>query len=263
MRVYAFILFALLSHDIIAQENPSMKYFLSTGYGFTMNFSEPYIGAETDNMLMAVQTDYYWKILSAGYFFSSNWGMEVSVYKYLTNERRNVDQMMNNYFIENYPEYYLVSSRPITHENLNSFSDAPVVSLIGLVYKLENQRFIALASLRIGMKEYSMNPGGAGLKRKDANDILEVEYSIDGGRTYSNIAREVISPSLALGYSFSNRVKVLFEATYMYSPMDITVRKTERNTLTEEITTSHFHYNSPFQHLNFGVAFMYAFGERK
>lgn len=199
------------------------KWQVRPSFGITIPLTNLLKGDETDYLMAFDDQLYYCQVLSASYFFHKHWGVEFDFQISSSSSIRHRDDKFTRYVQSEYGNDYYVS--PSTGAN---FDDSNVLSgdiqrgYLGLVYRLESNRFFIYPKFLIGVTSFYTDWGKAYLKEKNSNRVVMLHYSP------SRMPNDhfTIASSVTAGYKLTKRVFLSVDVLASHYKTDITFVKT-------------------------------------
>jgi hypothetical protein len=176
-------------------------------------------GAATDH-LIEFDKSTLCSQLSLSYFFHKHWGIGIDL---LAGSSINTAQKAGH-FTESMQsqyerDYYVTTS---TGENYGRSKFNIERGYFNVIYRLESARFFIYPKLAIGVISFYSNWGQAYLKRKNANDVIEISY------TPNKIPQDyfTIATSASTGYKLSKRIFLNIEPLISFHKTGLTYTQT-------------------------------------
>jgi outer membrane protein W len=234
------------------QENSNTysKWYLKPAAGINIPITNLLSGEITDNLFEYDDNSYYWQVISANYFFSSKWGIELTYQAgYSQNISGRADRF-NTELEEKYGDDYFVSpSSGAQYDNFTIIGGSIQRGYLGLVYRIEKPKYIILPKVSIGVTSFYTDWGRADLKEKGTNTVYKLSYD-SGERPNDHFT---LAPSITFGYRLSKRLIANIDVLYSYYKTDIEFTEEIRNTFTEEISFRTIDYKKNMHTLTIGL----------
>jgi len=251
-----FLVLLFLSVSIIniqaQDEYTPIKWFARTSFGSTIALNPKTFGFITDNLTSYTNRNFYWQVLSTGYFFN-NWGIE---FYYLRNHRSQLKNRFNEFSSKvayKYGDkYFMDISSGCYYDFSNSTSSLMERGSIGPIYKIEKNKTIYIFRGLIGVISFSTDWGSVYLKEKGTNSILDIHWSAD------RVVKDFVTfnSSFTFGYRIAKRIVLDLDINYWFYNLNFKYQETITNFITEETNITSYHYKRLANDISFGVGFM-------
>lgn len=253
MKKILILLLVLNSVDsALGQVKPEKysKWYLKPAAGINIPISALLSGEITDNLIEYDDNAYYWQVISGNFFLSQKWGVEFT-FQASTSKCISVrTDRFNAEIQQKYGEDYFIkpSSGPL-YDDFDIVGGDIERGYLGIVYRIEKQRYIFLPKLFIGVTSFYIERGVADLKEKGTNTVLKLSYS-SGKRPNDHFT---VAPAFTFGYRLSKRFIANIDLLYSYYKTDIKFTEEIRNTFTEETSYKTINYNKNIHTLTIGI----------
>ena len=202
-------------------------------------------GNEADYLLQYNDHSYYIQPVSASYFFHKHWGADIDL---RVGGSSNIGYRTDDFIAKvqsRYGDNYFVSAE--TKETKGVFHQG----YIGIIYRLETNKFYAYPALSIGGTAIYTNRWQAHLKEKNSNN--EYGLFLSTKNKSSNGLFFTLAPSISFGYKLSKQVFLNANIMLSYFRPNFTLEKEFVNLYTKERTMEYFNYNKDILTLGLGT----------
>ena len=201
-------------------------------------------GDLNDHLISYDDHSLYWQVIALTMFFHKHWGIE---FNYQAGTSRNIakraDRFLEAMQAEYGNDYYVSPYTGAQWDNLNVILGHVERGYLGVIYRIESNRFFIYPKLSIGVSSFSADYGYAYLKEKKSNSVLRVYYSPD------KIPQDhfTLAASTAIGYKLSKRIYLHADLLTSYYKTNLVFVKTitDQNTL-QSIQEEHDYRKSLF-----------------
>lgn len=252
MRNLIFIAFIFSSIGCaLGQESPRTysRWHIKPASGINIPITNLLSGEITDDLLKYDDQSFYLQFFSGSFWFSQNWGVEFVIQMNISNSIARRGDIFNAQVQDHYGEDYFVtmgySEMYYDKSLLGNFPKG----YLGLVYRIEKQKYIFLPKVFVGITSTYADRGNAHLKEKGAHTILELSYNSEKGMG----DHFTIAPGFSFGYRLSKRFIANFDLVYSFYKTDFEFIKETRNVFTEETSSIAIPYKKDIHTLSMGV----------
>lgn len=147
----------------------------SVGYNIAGNL---FIGQETDPLLQFHHNALYWQLISASWFFSQRWGIDLIYQGMHSPQIRGRDQKFRDMITGLHQDRYFVT--PATgafFEEVGLISGSFERGTLGIIYRIEHNSLLLYPRLSLGVTSFYTDWGNAYLKEKNTNRVHYLSYS--------------------------------------------------------------------------------------
>jgi hypothetical protein len=194
------------------------------------------------------------QLLSATYFFNRKWGIEFNYQGISSPSLRNRQENFSNKITPEFSEEYFVDvSSGAQYDKFNFFSRNFERGLLGIVYRIEKNKFFIQPKLALGVTSFYTDWGNVDLKQRNSNRRAEVQYT----PTKSVQDPFTIAPSVIVGYTLTRRLYLHTEIMLSHFQTSFSYIKTTEDFLTEEINSETINYHKNILTLSIGTGLIY------
>ena len=250
------LLFLPGSINTYGQSNASAfsKWYVKPAVGINIPLTRFKAGETTDLLIEYNDNSFYWQLISGNYFFHRNWGLEFTFQASSYSGALDKNRLFNQEMYRQYADDYFVSpSSSGQYDRFDFFGGNVGRGYLGVVYRLEQPKFILLPRFFVGVTSFYSNWARTKLKEKGTNTILEV-FHTSGEKPNDYLT---LSPALTVGYRLSRRMIANLDCQYSYFKTDITFKESIRNTFTESTTVRTFDYHKNIHTLTTGIGVIF------
>jgi len=250
--VLIFFLFVTLVSSTYGQNSLAYKskWQFRTLSGGNIPITKLLQGTETDYLLQYKDHSYYLQLLSGSYFFHKHWGVDLNLRIGGSSE---IGERTDEFIAKIHSRYgdnYFVSAE--TKESSEVFHQG----YIGVIYRLETNKFYVYPTLSIGVTAIYTNRWQAHLKEKNSNN--EYELSLSNESKPSTGFFFTLAPSVSFGYKLSKLVFLNADVTFSYFRPNFASKKEFVNLYTRESSVEYFDYKKDILTLGLGVGVIIA-----
>jgi len=226
-------------------------------FGWDIPLTPLYEGAITDDLIeYSDQPTTYLQLLSVTYFFSENWGIEFN-YQAISSKpsNGNINRFSTGIQAEYQDQYFVTPS--MGGGSYGGSSSTTSRGFLGIVYRKDLGRFFLHPKFAVGVTSFDTNWGGAGLKEKNSNTMVDIEYWPEKKKIPKDFF--TLATSLSTGYKFSKRIYFNVEVMTSYFPLNITYTKTTTNLYNGSESTETIDYSKSMFSLSLGFGLIIVF----
>jgi hypothetical protein len=238
-------------------EKYKSRWQVKQAFGYNVPLTKLLKGEVTDYLIDAGDRGIYWQVLSATHFFSKHWGIE---FNYQLTHSKDNRKRIEHFVGHITPEYANYHQQVYTTAEYDRFSivDGDIErGQLGLIYRLESDRFFAYPKLSIGITSFYTDYGAVMLKEKNTNNVKAIIYTQDSSPGSSPVDHFSLAASSAMGYKLSNRFFVNMDiATSWYKP-NFSFLKTTTDRYTGHQTEETIDYKNHIFTLSGGIGIIF------
>ena len=250
--ILIFFLFEILvcsayGQDSLAYKSKWQVRFLTGG---NIPITKLLQGNEIDYLFQYSDWSYSFQPLSVSYFFHKHWGADFKVRgggSFKSDYRRTDDFIAK--IQPMYGDNYFLSAE------MDETEDTFVQSYIGVIYRLETNKFYVYPTLSIGQTIIPTNHWLTHLKEKNSNNEYNLFLSV---KNKSSDSFFTVAPSVSFGYKLSKRVFLNADVMLSYFRPNFTFEKEFVNLYTKESTVEYFDYKKDIFTFGLGAGLIIA-----
>jgi hypothetical protein len=206
------------------------------------------------NLIEYSNNSQFLQLLSATYFFNRKWGIEFNYQGISSPNLRNRHEDFSNTVTPEFSDEFFVDvSSGAQSDRFNFFSRNFERGLLGIVYRIEKNRFFIQPKLALGVTSFYADWGNIDLKQRNSNRRMEVQYT----PTKSVQDPFTVAPSIILGYALTRRIYVHSEVMLSHFQASFSYIKTTEDFFTNESTTETINYHKNILTLSIGAGLIY------
>ncbi len=259
MKARLLVVFVCITlSSVFSQEDADIysKLYIKPAIGINLPITNLLQGEVTDDLFKYSDNSFYYQILSGNFFFSKHWGIEFTYQAGYSNSISGRADRFQNKMQKMYGKDYFVSTESGAQYNgVNPILGDIERGYLGLVYRIEGNKFILLPKLLLGIVSFSTDWATIDLKEKGTNNVLKISY--DSGRRPNDYF--TIVPAVTFGYRLSERIIANVDILYSYYKTNIEFIEKTRNTFTEEISNKTIDYKKNVNTLTIGIGLIIEF----
>ncbi|MCL1938678.1 MAG: hypothetical protein FWF52_09825 [Candidatus Azobacteroides sp.] len=241
-----FLLFELLSHSAYGQDSLAYKskWQIRILAGGNIPITKLLQDNEVDYLLQYKDHSYYLQLLSSSYFFHRHWGADFNL---RIGGSSKIGYRTDDFIAKiqsRYGDNYFISAE--TNETKEAFYQA----YVGIIYRLETNKFYVYPTLSIGGTAIYTNHWQAHLKEKNSNN--EYGLFLSTKKKPSNGISITFAPSVSFGYKLSKRVFLNADVMLSYFRPNFVFEKQFTNLYTKKSAVEHFYYKKNILTLGLG-----------
>lgn len=251
-KLFVIILISVFFNSAFGQDNQNTysKWYLKPAAGQNIPITNLLSGEVTDDLFEYSDNSYYWQVISGNFFFSKNWGLELTYQAGNSSDISGRAARFNKIMQKMYTEDYFVSSSSgAEYDDFNPILGNIERGYLGIVYRIEKTKLILLPKLFIGVTSFYTDWGSADLKEKGTNTVIRISYN-SGQRPNDHFT---IAPAVTFGYRLSKRLIANIDLLYSYYKTNIEFIEETRNTFTEETSYKIIDYKKNIHTLTIGI----------
>jgi hypothetical protein len=252
---FTLFLFGIFANGVYGQDSLAYKskWQIKTLVGTNVPITKLLQGKTVDYLLIYDDHLFYWNE-SISCFFHKHWGLELN-FQLEGSKKLNsrADNFITSVQSEYDDKYYVQSETSGMYDKFHFFNGDIGQFSLGVVYRLEINKFYAYPKLLIGMISFTIDEGHANVKEKNSNYEYKVSYS--GNRTQNN--NFIITPSVSFGYQIIKRLYVNADIMFPYFKTNIVFEKEFTNLYTKEKTVEYFDYKKNIFTFSLGAGITY------
>lgn len=246
-------------HTLYAYSQDSLRYntrfLVNPSFGFNRPMTTLLKGDVTDHLLDFDDHYHYWQVFSGMYFFSKHWGVALD---YRAGFSKSIGKK-GDHFAESLQSqystgYYVTAYTPGGSDTDPKFLGQVQQGYLGVVYRLEGNRFFIYPKLAIGITSFYSNWGEAYLKQKDANDVIKIYYW-PNKMPHDHFT---FAASTSMGYKISKRVFINLNVLSSYYKTNITYTQTTTDLNSGQSSTDIITYKRRLLSLGLGAGLIIA-----
>jgi hypothetical protein len=253
----SFIYSSVFAHDTTAYQS---KWQVKPQIGIYRPITKLLKGSFSDNFIMYEDETSYLQFISVSYFFSKHFGIEVNFNGANSNKIDERTENVKQIFISEYSNNYYVTPGVNALDGGSNLLGGDVErGFIGFIYRLEKNKFHFYPKATFGLTSFYTSFAGAGLKEKNSNTVLDVNYfSI---RRPNDLFTFGLSSSF--GYKFHDRVFFNIDISSYYFKSDFTIYKTIKDGFKNIIESESYRYNSDVFNYSIGAGLTFVLGKKR
>ena len=227
IRIYL-VLVLLIANAAQSQESLSYssRWQLKPSFGYYVSATKLLKGDVTDYLIEHDDRLFYWQVLSVSHFFHKHWGLEFNFQGVSSaGIAKRADRFIQSIHAEYENEHFVSPSTSASHDNFSPLSGHMERGFLGLIYRLETNRFFFYPKFSVGVTSFYTDWGKAYLKERNSNNFVEVSYeTAERVRDYFTIAT-----TAAFGYKLTKRIFLNVDLLSSSYRTNITYHKTVTN----------------------------------
>lgn len=235
-----------------------MQFNINPTAGVYVPLNRLLTGGEADNLIRYNDRSWYHQdVLSYSFFFNKHWGISLNMHWLESRKVSRQDGRFTAQMQTAYGDNYYVSD---TVGGNYSQNRSPTIGYLGIIYKMESNRFYWYPKLSVGYNTFDAEWRIVHLKKKNSNELMEVVYQTD----YIGQSSATITPSLAFGVKLTRRIYVGLEVLASYNKVNFAYTKTTTNVNTGKVEEAYIiPYKKNLWSMAFGAGITFAFKGKK
>lgn len=226
------------------------RWYLKPAVGLNIPLTHLLSDRITDNLVDYDDNSFYWQVLSATYFVSPKFGIDLTIQAGHSFDISGRAARFNSDLKEMYSDKYFVSPRSgAEYDDFSPILGSIERGYLGLVYRIEKPKYLILPKILIGVTSFYTDWGSADLKEKGSNTMYVLTYD-SGKRPNDHL---MISPSVSLGYRFSKRILANLDIFYSIYKADFDYQEELRNAFTDVVLVKNMGYHKTIHTLTIGM----------
>lgn len=162
------------------KKGPSLEFQLKPSVGYNIGLTKVLNGAASDHLVEYDDRSFYWQVLSLTLFFHKHWGIEFNYQGATSNKiNHNSDRFVELMQAEYNDNYFVDPLSGGSYDNFNFIAGDIERGFLGLIYRLESNRFYIYPKVSVGVTSFATDYGITYLKERKSNKVLQVAYSPD------------------------------------------------------------------------------------
>ncbi len=241
---------ALLSQ---VKKGPSLEWQLKPSVGYNIGLTKVLNGAASDHLIEYDDRSFYWQVLSLSLFFHKHWGVEFN-YQAATSGKitHNSDRFMERMQTEYNDNYFVTPHSGGSYDNFSIIGGDIERGYLGLIYRLESNRFFIYSKLAVGVTSFATDYGITYLKERKSNKVLQVAYSPDK-RPKDHLT---LGASTAIGYKLLKWLYFNVDIQTCYYKTNFSYAKTIIDLESGQNTEETINYKKNVINLGLGAGFI-------
>jgi hypothetical protein len=237
------------------QAKPSLRleFQVKPSFGFNLPTSKLLKGDATDHLISYDDQSYYLQFIGLALFFDKHWGVEFNFQGNSSGRKSNRDQQFLQAMQTEYESnFYVTPSTGASNKGSNFFSGDIERGFLGVIYRLESNRFFFYPKAAIGITSFYADWGSAYLKEKNANNVVLVDYRAD------KIPQDhfIVAGSASFGYKFTKHLYLNVDAIFSYYKVNVSYTKTITNLNSKLSTVENINYKKGMPGVSVGAGFI-------
>lgn len=232
---------------------PSLEFQLKPSVGYNIGLTKVLNGTPADHLLEYDDRSFYWQALSLTMFFHKHWGIEFN-YQGATSRkiRHNSDRFVELMEAEYSNNYFVTPLSGASYDNFNVISGDIERGYLGLIYRLESNRFYIYPKLSVGVTSFASDYGIIYLKERKSNKVVMVAYS-PGKRPKDHFT---LGASTAVGYKLCKWLYFNVDIQASWYKPNFSYLKTTTDLESQQTIKESINYKKNVINLGLGAGFI-------
>ena len=230
-----------------------LEFQIKPSFGFNIPTSKLLKGTETDHLISYDDQSHYLQFIGLALFFDKHWGVEFNFQGNSSGRKSNRDQQFLQAMQTEYESnFYVTASTGASYKETNFFSGDIERGFLGVIYRLESNRFFFYPKAAIGVTSFYADWGSAYLKEKNANNVVLVYYQAD------KIPQDhfIVAGSASVGYKVTKWLSLNVDAMLSYYKANVSYTKTITNLNSKLSTVEYINYKKGMPGVSVGAGFI-------
>ena len=250
-RIFILLLVCLQAVQVYSQD--SLRYHSKFQFTPSIGSFTPLTtllkGDATDPLVQFTDHYRYWQLIAVSFFFHKHWGIAFNYQAGYSKSMAKKDGQFKESIESQYGKDYYISPFTLSHDDDPIFLGEIQQGYLGVIYRLESNRFFIYPKLAIGISSFYTNRSQIFLKQKNANDVIEINY-LPNKLPHDHFT---LAPSAAMGYKISKRIYINLNVQGSFYKTNFTYTQTTTDLNSGQSTTELIPYKRKIGSLGLGA----------
>lgn len=231
---------------------PSLELQVKPSVNYNIGLTKVLNGGPTDHLLGYDDRTWYLQVIGLSLFFHKHWGIDFNLQSIISNRRSWKAERFGEQMKAAYNDHYFVD--PFSSSGYYYVGGAIQRGHLGLIYRLESNRFFMHPKLSLGITSFDIYNGRSYLKEKESNIVLEVYYLANKHTTN----HFTVGASTAFGYKLCRWLYFNVDLQTSWYKTNIRFTKTITDLESGQNTSESIHYKKHVFNLGLGAGLIFS-----